>query len=444
LKSKTLKRRIDLPYSSLKRKLILLAVASAAILGACSTAAVTGMKVHMQNQEYDDVIHLADSIIAMGDSLDPEVWFWRGKAFTEMNQWSDAAQSFWKADQLEGSEALGIYEYWFTFFNSAASTLNEGDIGAAVEILGRGMLVAPARPDFQLMLGDIELNVNNDLQAALDDFSEAADKAELLMGDIQQMMDETSDPYELDYYSQNLEQTRTLMMQSLFNSGSVLTMMAIDAGQDELPVYAQQAREAYLRALEADPTNVDMLDALAGAYLIEGDYQSALDIFAEAVANIELGISEGWLSQDEADALKADILVSKGYALIEMEQYDQAIIELDQARELIGDDYIVLSSLAHANFVMENYEESLSLLGSVLMIEGLTPDELANAYYMTYASYNRLEMDEDAAEALETALQFQPDNANYWRYLASTYSRLGRRNDAITALERAEELDPSE
>jgi cytochrome c-type biogenesis protein CcmH/NrfG len=63
---------------------------------------------------------------------------------------------------------------------------------------------------------------------------------------------------------------------------------------------------------------------------------------------------------------------------------------------------------------------------------------------MIYASYNRLERDVEAAEALETALQFQPDNANYWRYLASTYSRLGRRNDAIEALERAEELDPSE
>jgi tetratricopeptide (TPR) repeat protein len=398
----------------------------------------------MQNQEYDDVIHLADSIIAMGDSLDPEVWFWRGKAFTEMNQWSDAAESFWRASQLEGSEALGIDEYWFTFFNSAANILNDGDIGAAVEILEQGMIVAPARPDFQLMLGDIELNVNEDLEAALADFQGAADKSEALIGGIQESIDGTSDPYELDYYSQLLGQAKTTVMQALYNSGSVLTMMAMTAEEDQVAGYVQQARDAYLRALDIDPTNVDMLDALAGAYLIEEDYQSALDTYQEALTNIDLGIAEGWIAQDEADALKADILVSEGYALIEMEQYDQAIIELNQARSLIGDDYIILTSLAHANFVMEHYEESLAQLESVMLIEGLGPDDLANAYYMTYANYNRLEMDEEAAEALETALQFQPDNANYWRYLASTYSRLGRRNDAIEALEKAEELDPTE
>ncbi len=433
-----------MPDFDLKRKLMLLAVFSAVLLGACSTPVVTGMKVHMQNQEYSDVIHLADSVIAMGDSLDAEVWFWRGKAFTELSQWSDAAESFWKAHRLEGSGVLGIEEYWFTFFNSAANVLNEGDIGAAVDVLEKGMIVAPGRPDFQMMLGDIELNVNDDLQAALDDFQIAADKSEALIGEIQQVIEETQDPYELDFYSQSLEHAKTLLMQSLYNTGSVLTMMAMDSGDESMGGYVQLAREAYLRALEVDPTNVDMLDALAGAYLIEEDYQSALEIFAQAVTNIELGVTEGWLDPDEADALKANILVSKGYALIEMEQYDEAIAALGDARILVGDDYIILSSLAHANFVMERYDESLSDLESVLMIDGLGPDELANTYYMIYASYNRLERDGEAAEALETALQFQPDNANYWRYLASTYSRLGRRNDAIEALERAEELDPSE
>ena len=301
-----------MPDFHLNRRILLLAVLSGELLGACSSAAVTGMKVHMQNQEYDDVIHLPDSIIAMGDSLDPEVWFWRGKAFTEMSQWSDAAESFWRAHRLEGSETLGLDEYWFTFFNSAANTLNDGDIGAAVEILEQGMMVAPKRPDFQLMLGDIELNVNDDLEAALGNFQAAADKAEDLIGEIQGDIDGTSDPYELDYYSQLLGQAKTTVMQALYNSGSVLTMMAMNAEEGQLAGYVQQAREAYLRALEIDPTNVDMLDALAGAYLIEENYQSALDIYEEALTNIDLGVSEGWLDADEADALKADILVSKG------------------------------------------------------------------------------------------------------------------------------------
>lgn len=430
--------------SHLRNCLLLVAVLAAALAGACSTPAVTGMKVHMQNQEYQDVVHLADSVIAMGDSLDPEVWFWRGRALTEMSRWSDAAGSYWKAYELGATEDMAIEEYWFVFFNSAAGTMNEGDIGAAVEMLEKGMQLAPLRPDFQLMLGDVELNLNNDLQAALENFQAASGKAEVLVADMRAIVEEARDPYELEYYSQNLRQAESIWIQSLFNSGTVLRMMAMGAEEEEVDQYALQAEEAYRKALEIDPTNVDVLDALAGVYLIEEKYQSALEIYDQAMANIDLGVSDGWLEPEVADQLRANIMVSRGYALIEMEEYQEAVSVLEQARGIMGDDYIVLASLAHANFVMEEYREALTDLGAILMLDGLGPDELANTYYTIYACYNRLEMDQDAAEALETALQFDPDNAGYWRYLASTYSRLGRRNDAIEAMERAEELEPGE
>lgn len=430
-----------MPETNLRLKLVLSAALAAALLAGCSSPAVTGMKVHMQSQEYQEVVHLADSIVAEGDSLNPEVWFWRGKALTEMNQWTDAAESFLRTYRLGGSDELAVNEYWFTFFNSAANTLNEGDIGAAVQMLEAGMEVAPERPDFQLMLGDIELNVNNDLQAALENFTASAAKARDLVADLQEQMDQTSDQYELEYYAQSLEQAQDILISSLFNTGSVLTMMALDADEDGTAAYVLQAREAYLEALEVDPTSVDVLDALAGVYMVEENYSAALDIYDETLANIEEGISEGWLSPEEGQNLKADILVSKGYALIEMEEYGQALDQLDQARELIGDDYIILASMAHANFVMEDYQEAISELQAALDIQGLTPEQIANTYYSLYANYNRLEMDREAAAAMETALQFEPDRASWWRYLASTYSRLGRRSDAIEAMETAEELE---
>lgn len=430
-----------MPEINLRLKLVLSAALTAALLTGCSSPAVTGMKVHMQNQEYQEVIHLADSIIAQGDSLDPDVWFWRGKALTEMSQWTDAAESFLKAHRLGASEELAVNEYWFTFFNSAAGTLNEGDIGAAVEMLESGMQVAPERPDFQLMLGDIELNVNDDLQAALDNFTTSSAKARDLVADIQERMDQTRDQYELEFYSQSLQQAQDILISSLFNTGSVLTMMALEADEDQTAAYVQQAREAYQEALEVDPTSIDVLDALAGVFMVEENYRAALDIYDEAIENIELGVSEEWLEPEEGRDLKANILVSKGYALIEMEEYGQAIDQLSQARELIGDDYIILASMAHANFVMEDYQEAISELQAALDIQGLTPEQIANAYYSLYANYNRLEMDQEAAAAMETALQFEPERANWWRYLASTYSRLGRRNDAIEAMETAEGLE---
>ena len=426
---------------NLNRKIILCIIAISAMLTACTSPVVTGMKVHMQNQEYDDIIHLADSVIAQGDSLNSEIWFWRGRALTEKSQWSEAAVSFIKAYELDSNGALTLSEYWFVFFNSASNTMNDGDIGSSVEMLNNGILVAPERPDFELMLGDVELRVNNDLQAALEYFQNASLKAEAMMADVQVLIDETSDPYMLDYHSQSLAQAKNLFIQALYNSGSILTMVALDATEEEMPEYIQQAKDIYSKALVIDPTNIDMLDALAGAYMLEGDFGSAIGIYDEAFANIELGLAEGWLDPDEANAIMATMLLSKGYAYIEMEDYSQAIIELNSARGLVGEDYIVLSTLAHANFVMENYDESLSILESVIMIEGLSPDELANAYYTRYACFNRKELDSEAAEALETALDFDPDNANYWRYLASTYSRIGRRNDAINAMQKAEDLE---
>lgn len=423
------------------RKIILTAVAITVMLAACSSPIVTGMKVHMQSQEYDEIVHLADSVIARGDSLNAEIWFWKGRAHTEQSQWTEASISFMKAHELDASGALEINEFWFVFFNSGANTMNSGDIGSAVEMLNMGIQIAPERPDFELMLGDIELKDNNDLPAALEDFQNALQKAEALIVSVQEMIDNTSDPYNLDYLAQSLAQAEALLIQSFFNAGSVLTMMALDSEEIEMLEYIQQAKDVYNRAFEVDPTNVDVLDALAGAYLLEGDYESAIGIFNQAFVNIELGLAEGWLTEDDANSIMANMLVSKGYAYLEMEDYEQAIIELNRARDIIGSDFVVLSTLAHANFVMENYDESLSIIDSVIMLEGLTPSELSNTYYTRYACYNRKEMDSEAAEALETALDFDPDNANYWRYLASTYSRLGRRNDAINAMQTAEDLD---
>lgn len=410
------------------------------VLTGCSSPVITGMKVHMQNQEFEDMVHLADSVIADGDSLNAEIWFWRGRAQTSMNQWIDAAESFSRTHQLDLEGNIDISEYWFVFFNAAAWVMNEGDIDSAVDLLEQGIEVTPGRPDFHLMLGDVELNVNQDHAAALAYFQIASDKAMIMADDLQAEIDDSSDPYTADYYVQNLDQVKTICIQALFNSGSILSMMALDAPEDELTTILQQAKDEYYKALEIDPTNVDVLEAIADTYMLEGEYSEAVGVFDQASEQIDIGVSEGWLTQDEADALKANMMISKGYAYIEMEEYDLAINELNEARTLIGEEFIVLSTLAHAHFVMESYDEALTMLDHALLIEGLTPNELANAYYIKFACFSRKEMDIEAAEALEMSLEFQPDNARYWELLASTYSRLGRRNDAIAAMEKAEEL----
>lgn len=422
------------------RYVIVTAIALLMTLAACSSPVVTGMKVHMQNQEYEDIIHLADSVIARGDSLNAEIWFWRGRAQVSMNRWLNASESLEKAWELDTEGKLDISEYWFAFFNAAASVMNEEDIDLAVELLRTGSEIIPERPDFDLMMGDINLNVYGDDAAALESFQIASQKALVLIPGLELEISETSDPYLADFYSQNLDQIKTTCIQALYNSGSVLSIMSLSAPEEDVPGLLEQAKAEYIKALEIDPTNVDVLEAIADAYLLEGDYESALGVFDEAFIQIDLGVSEGWIDPEEAKEIKANMMISKGYAYIEMGNFDQAINELNAAQDLIGEDFIVLSTLAHAHFVMENYDEALSMLDSAIMIEGLSNDALANAYYTKFACFSRKEMDEEAAEALETALEFNPDDARYWELLASTYSRLGRRNDAINAMQRAQDL----
>lgn len=422
------------------RYVIVTAIALLMTLAACSSPVVTGMKVHMQNQEYEDIIHLADSVIAQGDSLNAEIWFWRGRAQVNMNHWLDASESFEKTWELDTEGKLDISDYWFAFFNAAASIMNEEDIDSAVDLLQKGAEIYPERPDFALMMGDINLNIYDDDATALEFFQTASQKAQALIPVMERRISDTSDPYLADYYSQNLNQVVSLCIQALYNSGSVLSIMSLNASEEDAPGLLEQAKAEYLKALEIDPTNVDVLEAIADTYLLEGDFESAIGIFDEAFIQIDLGVSEGWLDPEEANELKANMMISKGYAYIEMGDFDQAISELNAAQDLIGNDFIVLSTLAHAHFIMENYEEALSMLDSALMIEGLSNDALANAYYTKFACYSRKEMDEEAAEALETALEFAPENARYWELLASTYSRLGRRNDAIEAMQKAQDF----
>jgi tetratricopeptide (TPR) repeat protein len=415
-------------------------VSMLAVITACASPAVTGMIVHMQNQEYEETIHLADSVIANGEgAADPLVWLWRGRAQANLTDWAGAAESFSKTHELD--PAVDLSEYWFAFFNAGVTLMGEDDVQGAIDILMTGREIIPTAPNFDLMLGDIELNVNGDLDAALLCFQEAGTKADAQIILFEQLMDETEDPAVADYYAQSLDQTELIAIQALFNAGSIYSMQAQTASAEEAAVFLQQALDSYDAALAVDPTNVDVLGAIADVYMLQADYEGALQVFENAMVQLDLGVSEGWLDPVVADQLRADMLVSIGFAYIEMEDYEQAISNLEAARTLIGDDFIVLATLAHARFVMEEYEVSLDMLDLALGIEGLSPEDLANAYQMEFACYSRMEMDTEAAVAMETALQYTPDNARYWELLASTYSRLGRRDDAIDAMQRMEELD---
>jgi tetratricopeptide (TPR) repeat protein len=410
------------------------------LLASCGSPIITGMKVHIQNGEYQDAIDLADQAIASGENVTAELWIWRGKAMGNLRDWAGAAESFTQAYGLDPSVAPDLADFWYVYYNTAANLAADGSTADAIAMLEQGTTIVPSRPEFDMMLGDIALN-SDDLIGALDHFETSWQLSDPIIADLQERLDTETDPAVLDWLQQTLDGAVANGVLSLYNAGTISKSLSTRTEDDaEKQMYIDRAMTAFETALVYDPANADILSAVAEVYLVEGDYGKALEVFDEALAGVHQGVDEGWLTQDEADEMIGNIKLTKGFALLEMGEYEEAITELNETLQLLGREYSVMANVAHAYFQMEEYEEALQYLDEITEITGLTTEQLGYTHYMRFACYIRMEEDEAAAEALETALQYDPDNADYWEYLASTYSRLGRRNDAVEAMQRAEEL----
>jgi len=423
-----------------RRRILCLALIAAGLaVAACASPAVTGIKVHMQNGEYQEAVTLADSVIAGGDSLNAELWIWRGKAQGNLRDWQGAAQSFDRACRIDPALGAEIQDYWFVFYNSAAEFVAVEDFNSARADLENGKALFPDRPEFDQMLGDIALG-NDDYALAIRHFEQAWAISSPLIASYREMLD-TATEDSAEPIQEALDAATSNGLLSLFNAATLHKSLFYTSGTpEEGQAHLASAEGLLTQAIELDPTNADVLNLLAQVYLLEDRFDDAMSVFDDALAGIEQGLAEGWLTEDDARDLRGQITVTRGVALLEQEMYPEAIAQLESARGLLGDDYIVLGNLSQAYIMSENYAAALSTLDETLLIEDLNEEQLANTWYMKFAALTKLERDTEAATALETALEITPDNPDWWEFLASTYSRLGRRNDAIDAMENAERL----
>ena len=228
---------------------------------------------------------------------------------------------------------------------------------------------------------------------------------------------------------------------STYNAGAILKNLYMNA-EDEADAaeYMIEAVQVYTRGIEIDPSSADLMTGLAEFYILSEQYDDALAIYDSALVAIDTGVEEGWISEEDAADMKAGVLLTRGFTFIEMNRFDEGIAALEQCRAQMGNTYQVLAMIGHANFTMEKYSESIEVMEQLTLMDGLTDDEFANAWYMMYANYIRLEEDTDALQAMLNAIQYDPDNADYYELLAQTYSTLGRNNQAMEAMAKAQSL----
>lgn len=401
---------------------------------------MTGIKVHIQNGDYARAIHLADSVLAGPEAGNAEVWYWKGRAHSFTRDWENSALAFGEAFRIDPSRADDIGEFWSVFYNTANSRFAEGDVEGALEMLDRGREISPERPEFPQMLGDIHLN-RGDVPTALDLFAEAFHLGAVMVAGLESEMERESDPARYDFLENEFYRVLAGAVLSSYNSARILENLYFRTEDPlEQSEYAERAMAILGEGLELDPMNPDLLETKAEILLIQGRFDEALQVYDEAEAAIEYSESEGWIAPEEAAEMRGMVMLTRGFAMLEMERFDEALLQLEGSRSILGDSYEVLATMAHANVLLEDYHRSLEVLENAKRIEGLSSAELANLHYMVFVNYSRLERDQDSLEALLQAVQYDPENALYYEYLASTYSRLGRRQLAIQAMERAEQI----
>ncbi|MFO7625990.1 MAG: tetratricopeptide repeat protein [Candidatus Fermentibacteraceae bacterium] len=415
-------------------------VASLIAVAGCSSPAITGIKVHIQNGDYERAITLADSVLQGPEAGNAEVWYWKARAHSFIHDWENSAEAFSEVYRLDPLRQADIADFWTVFYNTANNRFTAGDIPGAQEMLSTGAVIAPDRPEFPQMLGDILVN-QGQVEEALDRFDEAFALGNAMAADLEAQKNIETDPARVEYLENEYYRVLSGAVLSSYNSARILENLYLRS-EDELQKAAHASRAVTIldAGLLLDPTNPDLLETKAEILLIQGKYDQALSVYDNAEQSILLGESEGWITPEESATMRGALFLTRGFALLEMERSDEALAQLEASRSLIGDSYDVLATIAHANVVLERYEQSLVALNQALALPGLTPEEMGNLNYMVFVNNSRMERDQVSLDALLTAIQYDPQNAMYYDYLASTYSRLGRRQLAIQAMEKAEEL----
>ena len=146
-------------------------------------------------------------------------------------------------------------------------------------------------------------------------------------------------------------------------------------------------------AVKSDPQNPDLRLSLADAYLVSGNYESAI-----------LQAQEVIKTAPEKDGA----LFILGVAHASLEQYDQAIVPLSKFAEIREQ-----SSSANMDQILET------------------------ALYFLGESYLQTGKAQDAIAPLSRALEINHTDADAMYKLATAYSQTGQHNQAITYYEKA-------
>ncbi|MDH3815239.1 MAG: tetratricopeptide repeat protein [Acidobacteriota bacterium] len=132
-----------------------------------------------------------------------------------------------------------------------------------------------------------------------------------------------------------------------------------------------------------------------------------------------------------------------GRCQLALEQYDEALENLQKAAELGPDDPANVATLSRALMAVDRYADARVVLEG-LDLEKLSPDWKAEVARMLARCLLVEDRTADAVAVLQERLIDDPDRAALHRAIAGAYQAAGDRAAALDHFERAFELDPDD
>ncbi len=379
-------------------------------------------------------------------------------------------------DKIKDSEKA-LYAY-------ASSKYHAGDFSSASEIIERALEKFPNSEDFLILKGKILFD-SGDFSGANEIFSKF-DKNSL-------------NPEILNYHGlfameNNDFLTAIKMFSKAFNADTKNSKYVYNlANAYFLNGWHQEASEAYKKAIQLEPDNLDFRYSYAYLCCEDKEYAKAKNDI-EYILNYEPthaggNVLKAIILKENKNFIEAESLllknISNGFddeftlsTLAEIEcdlgKYDKAenhistvvgrdinnlsyksilaeifikqkkyIEAIDLANIIISinenyvDGYIIG---AKASFALNKFEETKKFAQNALSIDM----NCSEAYYYL-ALYRKNENDfEEAIECMKRAILYKPDDSKYYAQMAEIYKKIGDTKTAFEYIKEAEDINPSE
>ena len=184
----------------------------------------------------------------------------------------------------------------------------------------------------------------------------------------------------------------------------------------------EKAAEFYAKALEMEPDNIMVIESHGATCLELGRLEDAMSDFQYAL---------------EIDPGSPDALYGRGHTFFQMEKIAEAKNDLHKVVELDPENALAWSMLGQIMLYDGDYPQAIAFLNKALEVD-------ADILIYAFRGQAKMGMEDYDAAVLDftLALEFEPEEPDYYYYRGMSYFTLDRYQEAVNDFNEAAKLDP--